>query len=470
MLAVQWFPRNSNNSLCKGGKAMMINRRSGLRVALIYLVFAVIWIFSSDWLWARFFLDEFAMGLLAQVLKGLAFVVVSALFIGWLAQREVRAVKSMQSELERKEASLSGIFEAHPLPLFVFDVETRRFLDVNQAAVEFYGYSKEEFMGMGVAGLHSQEELERLRKSLEDKRRYQKSGLWRHRCADGRIVWVDVFSHGIRYGGREARLVAAVDVTAQKTARERLVRALEEAALADQAKTNLLSSVSHELRTPLHGILGLTQLVLEEGRAGDAAEDLETIRQEAETLSERVDRLIEAADLESPPDGKPEKKAFNPRLLCEDLASLYSPICEAKGLRFESSFSEGTEVEMEGCPCEVRKILLNLLSNAVKFTEEGFVRLSLERCGEGRALCVSVEDTGIGVRESERKRVFEAFTQDDRGLSRRYPGSGLGLFLALGLAGKIGAELTLDHSEINAGSRFCLRLPLRNGRSPGISA
>ncbi len=438
----------------------MISRRSGLRVALVYLAAAAVWIVISDRVWLAVFAEDIATGVVAQTAKGLVFVTMSALLIGWLAHREVLTVQRMKAELDRKDASLAGIFDAHPLPLVIYDIETLRFLRVNNAAIRFYGYSADALLKMGIDEIRPEEDLARLRDSLDDTAEYQKSGVWRHRRVDGSIVWVEIYSHAMLYGGQESRLVAVVDVTEQKTARARLVRALEAAAHADQAKSNLLSSVSHELRSPLHAILGLSQLVLEEAAGTRFEDDIRLMKEEAEALAGRFDRLIEAAHMDTAAEEAVEMTEYNLYEICEDVASLYTSLCEAKGLRFEFSFSEHVTRELKGSPAGLRKVLLNLLSNAVKFTETGYVRLLVENGDTDGVVEITVEDTGIGIPEAERQRIFDAFTQVDAGLSRRYPGSGLGLFLAASLALKMQAQLILDESSPEKGSRFVLRLPV----------
>lgn len=441
-------------------RGVVISRRSGLRVALVYFAVAALWIVVSDWVWLAIFSEDLATGAAAQTLKGLFFVTISAFLIGWLAHREVLTVQRMKAELDRKDASLAGIFEAHPLPLYIYDMETLRFLRANDSAARFYGYSHDEFLKMGIDEIRPQDDLARLRESLENREEYQKSGVWRHRRADGSIVWVEVYSHAMLYGASEARLVAVVDVTEQKTSRARLVRALEAAAHADQAKGNLLSTVSHELRSPLHAILGLSQLVLEEAGGTSFEEDIRLLKDEAGALAGRVDRLIEAARMDTGMEDKVETTEYDLRGACEEIASLYTSLCEAKGLRFEFSYPEGVTREVEGSHVAVRKVLLNLLSNAVKFTESGYIRLNVRNADEEGIVEISVEDSGIGIPEGERDRIFDAFTQVDSGLSRKYPGSGLGLFLAAGLARRMHAELALDASSTEKGSRFVLRLPV----------
>ncbi len=430
----------------------------GVRIGLMYFVVASTWVISTDFLWASKVAGSTSWGIAIQTAKGLSFIAFSAFLIGWLVQREVSRLKETQSELRKSQKSLQDMFECHPLPLWIYDAETLRFLAVNSAATASYGYSKEEVLRMTVGEIAVHEDLPGLRRALADSSSSRRSKCWRHRLKNGQEIYVDIFTHSVNYQGREARLVAAVDVTGQTEARDRLVLALESAAYAEQSKSNLLSTVSHELKSPLHAILGLSQLVLSEfDETSVRKEDIEAIHEQATLMEEHVSRLIEAAALDEP--SNPTAGEVKIAALCTELARHYAPICEVKGLSFSFEENGVTASPVEADPSAVRKILLNLLSNSLKFTETGGIKLRLEQLDQRVKL--SVEDTGIGIPTEETERIFEAFTQVDCGLNRRFSGCGLGLFLARELAVRMGVQLELEWSQVGVGSCFSLVIPIR---------
>ena len=172
-------------------------------------------------------------------------------------------------------------------------------------------------------------------------------------------------------------------------------------------------------------------------------------------MEEHVSRLIDAAALDEP--GDPTGGKVEIASLCAELARHYAPICKVKGLSFSFEQDEVAASSVEADPGAVRKILLNLLSNSVKFTEVGSIKLCLEQ--SDKEVKLSVEDSGIGIPEDEAEHIFEAFTQLDCGLNRRFSGCGLGLFLARGLALRMGVRLELEWSGVGEGSRFSLVIP-----------
>jgi PAS domain S-box-containing protein/putative nucleotidyltransferase with HDIG domain len=160
------------------------------------------------------------------------------IWAGMAVGYEVTELVQAQQVLRRQaelESSFRQLFEENPLPMWVYDLETHRFLEVNRAALHTYGYSREEFLGMTLADIRPPEEVGRLRANLAQPRQeYEKSGPWRHRLKDGREIWVEVSSHVHTFAGRPAVLVAAKNVSAQVEAQaalrssERRFRALVE--------------------------------------------------------------------------------------------------------------------------------------------------------------------------------------------------------------------------------------------------
>lgn len=239
-------------------------------------------------------------------------------------------------------------------------------------------------------------------------------------------------------------------------------RARREAEEASQAKSDFLAVVSHELRTPLNAIIGYEDL-LENGISGPVTrkqeEQLGRIRRSAEHLLSLIDELIALSRLEG---GRLplEWTEVDAGELLEEAARLVQPEAEEAGLLFRVETPD-EDVVLETDRGRLRQVLLNLLSNAVKYTTEGAVVVSFERV-DGDVL-FHVRDTGPGIEEEDRERIFEPFTRVRAAEGHRRDGSGLGLAVARRFARAMGGELSVE-SEPGEGSVFSIRIPVRRTR------
>ena len=198
-----------------------------LRLALAYTVFGVLWIVASDTVVTWITTDPARLTNL-QTAKGWLFVGASAAVLAALVYRALARAARAQQALAVTEAGYRELFDANPLPMWIYDPATLRFLAVNDAAVAHYGYSRAAFVEMTIGDIRPVEDLPALREWVDRAGAGQvASGMWRHRKRDGTIIEVEVSSHGIEWGGRPARCVVATDVTERRRA-ERALRASEE--------------------------------------------------------------------------------------------------------------------------------------------------------------------------------------------------------------------------------------------------
>ena len=227
---------------------------------------------------------------------------------------------------------------------------------------------------------------------------------------------------------------------------------------ASEAKSRFLRNISHELRTPVNSVLGLTRLLADPG-AGMLSTEQEKqvglIRSSATDLLGLVNELLDLAKAESGRlDPKPESLVLSD--LFEDLGAMTVPLLR-DGVRLVVRAGEPGAVVYSD-PDLVRHVLRNLLSNAAKFTESGTVTLAVDQ-DPGRTT-ISVTDTGVGLDEEDRSRVFEEFFQARSPLHATVRGTGLGLPFALRVAQALGGDIQVE-SAPGLGSRFALHLPLR---------
>ncbi len=264
---------------------------------------------------------------------------------------------------------------------------------------------------------------------------------------------------------REGTFVScAVRDASERQAFERQLRELNTALeTANRAKDQFLASMSHELRTPLNGIIGFTGTLLMQ-LAGPLNEEqerqLEIVQSSARHLLSLINDILDLAKIES---GKIELASET--IVIEDVihevsASL-AALAEEKRLEFTTRVADGVG-SVSTDRRALSQILLNLANNALKYTERGSVRIDVAASShKGQAaVAFRVSDTGIGIKLEDQERLFNAFEQLDLSSTRRYEGTGLGLYLCRNLAALLGGDLAVE-SEHGKGSTFTFTLPNR---------
>lgn len=257
------------------------------------------------------------------------------------------------------------------------------------------------------------------------------------------------------FSKREARRMRAIaDYAALALWKAEL---LDQAQAADRAKSRFLATVSHELRTPLTALAGYEELLVDKvmGPLSDSQLDvLERMRSVTQHLASVIEEVLAFSSLD---EGHETVRPTD--FLAADLVhaamAIIEPLARQKRLAFGSSVPEAP-IRMTSDVDKVRQILVNLAGNAVKFTDTGEVRLELEQ--RGADVRFTVRDTGIGIATRDIERLFKPFAQLDTGLTRRHGGTGLGLYIARGLAELLGGRIEVV-SEVGKGSAFTLVLP-----------
>ncbi|MDZ8117242.1 ATP-binding protein [Pontiella agarivorans] len=261
----------------------------------------------------------------------------------------------------------------------------------------------------------------------------------------------------------ELRTSATEEATHEmELAKEAAENARTVAERANMAKSEFLANTSHEIRTPLNGILGMSEILLDSSLNQQQQNQVDTILNLGENLLETINNILDLSCVES---GQVEI-LFEPLDLHRffaDLERAFVPSTMSYGIPLDIMIDPEIPRYVQAAQGPLRQILSNLITNAFKFTRKGEIRVRVESEGidaeqHGCQVRFGVEDTGIGIPEHARAKIFEAFAQADGSSTRRYGGSGLGLTISNQLVSRMGGNLTVE-SEEGKGSSFIFELP-----------
>jgi len=335
----------------------------------------------------------------------------------------------------------------------------------NQKFCDISGYDREQLLGRDYRavnwGGHPQALLRDILRTV------RKGHCWHgevmNRARDGHGYWVaaTVVPFLDDAGKPYQYILIQTDISARKQVEKRLHQALEQAQAANRAKSRFLANMSHEIRTPIHGVLGMLQLLADTQLTEKQREFTNIARTSAQSLLTLIGDILDFSKIEA--DSLDiDAVAFGLRELVSETLQGLAFQAEEKGLQLDSKVTDEVPDRLVGDPARLRQILFNLLGNGIKFTERGQVgvKVTLEEtlrdspeAGDRMVLRFCVVDTGIGIPAETREKIFEAFSQADTSISRRYGGTGLGLSISARLVELMGGRIWLE-SEPGQGSRF----------------
>ena len=447
-----------------------------------YPVYVVVGLASKDFLAPWYHKEIRNVGIFMALMLLLAAVLLQSLRVGlrkqWQSvQQLVEAEDALQQSLARLTASESrwrSLTEG--LPQMVWTARADLRLDfMSHHWQEFSGIAAQEMMGDGNWSrvIHPDDmaplaaEWQRARQDGRefrcDARLRRHDGVWR------------VFDHHAlaqqdAHGNVLSWVGSSTDRTESRAAHEALLLAKEEALKAGRAKTEFVANMSHEIRSPMNAVLGMLQLLQQTGMNERQQDYVAKAGSAARALLGLLNDILDFSKVEA------GKLALDPHpfrfdKLWRDLAVILSANVGAKQVEVLFRIDPALPAAAVGDDLRLQQILLNLAGNAIKFTERGEVVVSARlaaRSGTRLAVCFAISDTGIGISDEQRQRIFDGFSQAEASTARRYGGTGLGLAISQRLVALMGGQLGVQ-STVGKGSVFDFTLEFEIGDGAALA-
>lgn len=386
-----------------------------------------------------------------------------------------------ETEIARNQAGRSGAMLEDVIASSldaIISIDDDGFITTwNPAAETIFGYSQEEAIGCSMARLiipekyHTQHEagfqryLETRRSHILNQRLEMEA-----RRKSGVVFPIELTITSIQLNERHYFNAFLRDISDRKQRENELEQTKEHAEKAAQAKTEFLSVMSHEIRTPLSAIIGLTHLLLNNMPRPDQKPFLDPIKKSGEDLLAIVNNILDINKLEAGAL-ELEKENFNLKELLETLCQSFLPATQTdkKQINLILDYDDRLPLHVNSDQARLSQLLRNLVGNAIKFTEEGYVKITVALVSANAqqlTIDFAIKDTGIGIPEEKRELIFDVFTQAQSDTTRKYGGTGLGLFISRRIVQLMGSDITL-HTLLHQGSTFSFRLTMQQA---GVTA
>lgn len=371
--------------------------------------------------------------------------------------RNITEKKMAEEALALSEEKYRLLFSNNPMPAWVFDTETLAFLEVNNAAVNHYGYTVEEFTQMTIKDIRPPEDVQQLlrhRTHTENSKDVIYSGYWRHKTKDGRIIFVEITSRHIDFKGRTARLVISHDITDKVEAERKLNEANEtlqvrarELTASNKDLEQFAYVASHDLQEPLRMVSSFLQLL--EKKYKDLLDD--TGRQYihfAVDGAERMKRLIlDLLTYSRAGTSREMSSTIDMNEIAQDVVSTFSFTLKETGAQIIVNHLP----QIVAVKSQMHQLLQNLVSNAIKYRREEALRIEISCEERDSDWKFTVSDNGLGIDKRFFEKVFVIFQRLHN--KTEYSGTGIGLAICKKIVERHGGTIWLE-SEVGKGTQF----------------